>query len=235
MMMKSALLATPVLGMEIKWATFDGALDTTAPWKVKNDPVMGGGSTSDFAMTADNTGLFKGQCNIISFLGAPGFASLGAQKFEFADITGFDSLALKVKSTTPDYKGFRISFGAPGVPNHQGPIFGPPVDGIYKADFALSGGDWQIIEVPLTQFSYDSSPYTGRCDTKDPDRGTVEGPQHKCCSDSGIEPSSADVCVDSQYLSTINDVEIWAEGVEGEFSLEIEWVGAAKSDQLVQV
>merc|ERR1740117_2522816 len=55
-------------------------------------------------MTADNTGLFKGQCNIVSFLGAPGFATLGVRQFELADITGFENIALKVKSATPGYK-----------------------------------------------------------------------------------------------------------------------------------
>merc|ERR1740117_847935 len=94
---------------------------------------------------------------------------------------------------------------------------------------------WQVIEVPLSQFSYDWSSFTGRCDSKDPASFGAEGPQHKCCSDSGIEPSSADVCVESQYLSIIRDVEIWAEGVEGEFNLEIEWVGVTKLDTPIQV
>jgi len=235
-MMKAALLVSPVLGSELKWATFDGVAETTAPWAVKNDPVMGGGSTSDFTVTSGNTGLFEGECKIVSFLNAPGFAKLVAKNYAFADITGFDNLALKVKSTTPDYKGFRIAFGAPGVPAAAGPAFGPPMDGSYKADFALSGEDWQVIEVPLSQFSYDWSSFTGRCDTKDP-AGPFggEGPQHTCCSDSGIEPSTAEVCVESQYLSIINDVEIWAEGVEGVFNLEIEWVGVTKSDTPIQV
>jgi hypothetical protein len=234
-MMKAALFAAPVLGTELKWATFDGASATTAPWQVQNDPVMGGGSTSDFNVTSDNTGVFEGNCRIVSFLNAPGFAKLRAKDYQFADVTGFENLALKVKSSTPDYQGFKISIGAPGVPNAKGPSFGPIVDGSYKADFALSGTDWQVIEVPLTQFSYDWSSYTGRCDSKDPSSFSGEGVQHECCPDSGIEPSNPDVCVDSQYLSTVNDVEIWAEGVEGEFNLEIEWVGATKADLQVQV
>jgi len=234
-MMKAALFVAPVLGSELKWATFDGVPETTAPWAVQNDPVMGGGSTSDFKMTSDNTGLFTGNCRIVGFLGAPGFAKLRAKDFQFADVTGFEKLALRVKSSTPDYKGFKISFGAPGVPNAKGPHFGPKSDGAYKADFALSGNDWQTVEVPLTQFSYDCSKYTGRCDSQDPSSVANAGVQHECCADSGIEPSSPDVCVDSQYLSVVNDVEIWAEGVVGEFNLEIEWVGVTKSDQQVEV
>lgn len=79
-----------------------------------------------------------------------------------------------------------------------------------------------MVEVPLTQFSYDWSPFTGRCDSKDP-----EG-QHYCCSESGLSPSKADVCVDSKYLSKIDSLEVWAEGVKGDFNIEIDWIGASK-------
>merc|ERR1711865_508569 len=100
----------------------------------------------------------------------------------------------------------------------------------YKAGFMLNGGDWQVVEVPLTQFSYDWSGYTGRCDTKDPDGTFSKGSQHYCCDKSGLSPSKPDVCVDSKYLSKINDLEVWAEGVKGDFQIEIDWIGASKSN-----
>merc|ERR1712054_758888 len=86
--------------------------------------------------------------------------------------------------------------------------------------------EWQLVEVPLTKFSYDHSDYTGRCDSKDP-RSLFHpmGQQHYCCDKSGLEPSKPEVCVDSKYLSTINDLEIWAEGVEGDFNIQIEYIG----------
>merc|ERR1719183_52209 len=141
-----------------------------------NDPVMGGASKSTFEVSTDKTGIFNGTCAIVGFLKAPGFAKIVGSA-QFADIVGYDSIALKVRSSTPDYKGFKVAFAAPGIPKTS--IYG---GSSYKANFNLSGGDWQLVEVPLTQFSYDWSGYTGRCDTKDPDSFFHHGAQHYCCS-----------------------------------------------------
>eukprot|EP00928_Gymnodinium_smaydae_P091603 TRINITY_DN7532_c0_g2_i4.p1 TRINITY_DN7532_c0_g2~~TRINITY_DN7532_c0_g2_i4.p1 ORF type:complete len:459 (+),score=96.92 TRINITY_DN7532_c0_g2_i4:184-1377(+) len=184
---------------------------------------MGGGSTSTFRVTADKTGLFNGTCAIVGFLKAPGFAKIVGSK-KFADITGYDNIALKVRSSTPDYKGFKVAFAAPGIPKTS--VFG---GASYKADFQLNGGDWQVVEVPLTQFSYDWSSYTGRCDTKDPDSMFGKGQQHYCCDKSGLKPSKPDVCVQDKFLKSIDGLEVWAEGVQGDFNLEIEWIGATKN------
>merc|ERR1712100_913706 len=86
----------------------------------------------------------------------------------------------------------------------------------------------QVVEVPFTQFSYDWSGYTGRCDTKDPPGFLHKGTQHYCCDKSGLQPSKPEVCVDIKFLSTINSLEVWAEGVQGDFNIEIDWVGASK-------
>jgi len=99
----------------------------------------------------------------------------------------------------------------------------------YKASFQLNGGDWQLVEIPLTQFSYDWSGYTGRCDTKDPKSLFSKGVQHYCCDKSGIQPSKPEVCVDSKFLSKIDSLEVWAEGVQGDFNIEIDWIGATKT------
>mmetsp|Transcript_70915 Transcript_70915/g.122917 ORF Transcript_70915/g.122917 Transcript_70915/m.122917 type:complete len:441 (-) Transcript_70915:354-1676(-) len=219
----AVVLCGSLAAAELKLVTFDGAEVTTASWRDMNDPVMGGASKSSFAVTANRTGLFHGTCAIVSFLKAPGFAKImGSAKF--ADITGYDSIALKVKSSTPHYQGFKIAFGAPGIPKSS--VF---TTGSYKADFNLSGSAWQLVEVPLSKFSRDWSAYTGRCDTKDPDSLFMKGKQHYCCDKSGLQPSKPEVCVDSKYLSKIDGVEVWAEGVEGDFSIEIDWIGATKS------
>jgi hypothetical protein len=221
-MMKFVVL--PVLAAaDVKWASFDGAAESTASWIVKNDPVMGGGSVSNFTKTDEQTGLFQGRCNIISFLGAPGFASVVGYR-SFADASGFESIQLKVRSSTPDYKGFVVSFGAPDVPAKSGPSFGPKGPGSYKAGFQLSGADWQTVTIPRSEFSYDWSPFTGRCDTTDPGDTAV---QHYCCSDSDSKPSKDEVCVDDKLLDTVNQVSLWAEGVEGEFELEFESITAS--------
>lgn len=202
---------------DIKLATFDGAEETTASWKNQNDPVMGGASTSTFDA---NTGTFEGTCAIVGFLNAPGFAKIVGSR-QFADITGEDTISLRVKSSTPAYEGFKVAFAAPGIPKTS--IFG---GSSYKAGFTLADTtDWQVVDVPLTQFSYDWSGYTGRCDTKDPGSLGRDGQQHYCCDKSGLEPSKPEVCVEDKYLSTINDLEVWAEGVEGDFNLQIDYIG----------
>ena len=39
----------------------------------------------------------------------------------------------------------------------------------------------------------------------------------------------AEVCIQDKYLNTISRVEVWAEGVEGDFDIEVEWIGATNS------
>ena len=108
-------------------------------------------------------------------------------------------VVLRVKSPTPDYQGFRVAFAAPGIPKTS--IYG---GASYKAGFKLIGVDWQLVEIPLTQFSYDWSGYTGRCDTKDPASRFAKSKQHYCCSKSGQQPSKPEVCVNNKLLSKTN-------------------------------
>merc|ERR1711912_96360 len=103
----------------------------------------------------------------------------------------------------------------------------------YKADFNLTGSDWQTVEVPLTRFSYDRSGYTGRCDTKDPAGFLHKGQQHYCCDKSGLQPSKPEVCVDSKYLKQIDSLGVWAEGVAGDFNLESDWIGASTTSGII--
>jgi hypothetical protein len=209
-----------------KLATFDGAKETELKWVKTLDPVMGGGSTGDFSITSNGTAKFSGQVNIVSFLKAPGFAKIeGSASNVLRDITGAEHILLKLRSSTPAYQGFKVALGAPGVPSDS-PF---QRQGAYKSEFNLTdSNDWQVVSVPLSHFSYDTSDYTGRCDSKDPN-----GKQHYCCDKSGFQPSNSEVCIDSKYLSVINDLQVWAEGVEGDFDLEIEWIGASVATVLV--
>merc|ERR1711918_288244 len=79
------------------------------------------------------------------------------------------------------------------------------------APFMVDGTDAQIVSIPFTDFSYDWSAYTGACDTLDP-----TGQQHVCCTD-----ETPDVCPTADFLAKITDVEVWAEGTEGDFHLEV--------------
>jgi len=117
----------------------------------------------------------------------------------------------KVRSDTPDYQGFKVGFSAKGIPKTS--PYGAPS---FKAPFAVSGTDWQIVTVNFDAFSYDWSPYTGKCDTKDP-----TGQQHHCCTS-----DSPQYCPTKEFLSAITDMQVWAEGVAGDFHLEVEWFAA---------
>ena len=204
--------------------TFDGARGTTHHWVDMNDPVMGGRSHSDFRVTDDDVLAFQGTCAIVPFLHAPGFAKIytadarssGRLLTPFPDVSKHFSgaLHLRVRTTTPQYSGFKVAFGADGArrptPSRHG-------GSSFKADFPpLTGTDWQEIAIPFNQFSIDWSEYTGECTTRDP-----TGQQHYCCS-----AAHPEVCPTAAHLRSINSVEVWAEGVEGTFTLDIDWIAA---------
>jgi len=164
---------------------------------------------------------FVGSCKIVPFLKAPGFCKVGTESYfhtdKFADISSYidGTINLKVKSTTPKYAGFRIAFGAKDIPRKT---HGP---GSFKSGFTLKDTeDWQTVSIPFSSFSYDWSEFTGRCDTKDP-----TGVQHHCCGTG----EDAKYCPNAENLKEIDFLEIWSEGIEGDYSLEIASISAATS------
>jgi hypothetical protein len=202
-------------------ATFDGVLPiATHRWKEMSDPVMGGKSHGTFKRTLDvnknYVGEFGGFCAIVPFLKAPGFCKMETETFgKFNDVSASfgGSLQLYVKSTTPDYKGFKVAFTAKGgqrpTPSRHG-------GSSFKANFVLSSSDWELVKIPFHRFSIDWSEYTGECSTKDP-----TGEQHHCCTSEHPE-----VCPTAAHLRDIESLEVWAEGVEGSFGLQVMWIGA---------
>jgi len=197
----------------IKLASFDGAKDTTYTWKDMNDPVMGGVSKATFTLDKPSgTALFKGLTAIVPSLKAPGFCNAETTDgylTRFANVQGASHMSLKVKHTGPVFKGYKISFAA----NTLDPQFDS-----YKAPFEIkSPGVWEIVHVPFTDFSKDWSSYTGRCDTIDP-----TGKAHKCCNSTYPE-----VCPTEKNKGSIQQLGLWTEGVEGSFSLSVEWIGAS--------
>merc|ERR1712086_212053 len=190
-----------------------------------DDPVMGGRSAGSFSVLTDPppvspiAGHFRGHCAIVPFLHAPGFCKVTADgTFHDASTYANGAMQLYVKSSTPAYKGFKVAFGAVGASRPHPSRHGGAT---FKANFALSGQhtDWQLVEVPFHRFSIDWSEYTGDCSTKDP-----TGEQHVCCSSEHPE-----VCPTAAHLKAITSVEVWAEGSEGDFSLEIAWIGAGSA------
>ncbi len=191
-------------------------------WADMNDPVMGGKSSSSFS-TKGNLGIFSGYVAIVPFLKAPGFCKVATQRgwFQPSRIANASkyidgALYITARSTTPNYKGFKVAFTAKnttrphsGGVHHAGPSF--------KAGFAVpAGDDFATIRVPFSDFSVDWSEFTGRCDTRDP-----TGVQHVCCS-----ADHPEVCPMAHHLANLLSFEIWAEGVEGKFGISLKRIAA---------
>ena len=75
---------------------------------------MGGQSNSDYKVDGD---LLKwdGEVKIVPSLSAPGFANLETSKNyldNFPDASGSSHVTLVIKTSTPDYQGFKVSFAA---------------------------------------------------------------------------------------------------------------------------
>ena len=216
-LLAAALAYTPA---PLPLATFDGE-PSDKKWSVMNDPVMGGQSHSSLSMS-EGFGSFRGKCAIVPFLHAPDFCQMSTTHGLFAEPNFKDASAyidgalyLTVRSAEA-YSGFKVSFTAKhakrpggGAIHHAGPSF--------KADFnVVPGSQFRTVRVPFSSFSVDWSEYTGKCDSKDPD-----GVQHHCCS-----PEHPEVCATAQHLSEITGISLWAEGVEGEFHLDVASIGA---------
>ena len=163
-------------------------------------------------------GLFQGTCAIVSFLHAPGFCKISTVSGQFADASAWinGGLHLTLKSSTPAYAGFKVDFTSDNMPVPQGFRHGYPA---FKAAFTLPAearGEFVTVRVPFSDFSVDTSEYTGRCDTTDPN-----GLHHHCCS-----AAHPEVCPMPDHLRSLRGMQLWAEGVEGAFELEIRSIEA---------
>jgi len=191
--------------------------DAPLQWRVTNDPVMGGGSSSTF-LIADGVGTFQGTCRIVTFLNAPGFAKVTARDSSFPDAAASGALYLTVRSSTPTYAGFRVDWSsAAPMPSAQGWRHG---ERSFKAGFTLpeeAARGFVTVRVPWSSFSVDWSEYTGECNTVDP----IVGTHHHCCS-----ATHPDVCPTAAHLRAINGIGLWAEGVEGDFELVVQNISA---------
>ena len=147
-------------------------------------------------------------------LSAPGFIKAAADG-TFADASSAVSgdLVLKVRSETPDYAGFRVTF-ASGTASPDYSCAGggsiPLSRGCFKAKFtAPAGGEFAEVRIPFKTFSDKWSPATGE--------------QTTTCAD------DTDVCPTAHALSKIERVEVWAEGALGHVHLELLSVRAEAS------
>jgi hypothetical protein len=185
-------------------------------WSEMDDPVMGGKSKGTWSMDS-GYGAWLGTVQNVSFLHAPGFCSIETAALKTADASAYikGGFVIKVRTSTPDFTGFKLKFSSPSVPKHHGQHGGQ--SGSHAQGFrvpASKNGEWQSVFLPFNKFSYDWSDFTGDCATKDPD-----GYQHRCCSE-----KDSDVCPTATQLKGLDSVRIYAEGVEGDFQMDVKEV-----------
>jgi len=214
MLLAAALQLALSAASGMSLVTFDGAAGTTFVFKELNDPVMGGKSTGTWNVDAkEKVGIFDGEVVDVPSLKAPGFIKAAADG-KFPDVSGFvqGDLVLLLRTTTPDYKGFRVSFASGTLSAAYACSGGGTIPfsrGCFKAKFSVpSGGAGALVTVriPFSDFSDNWSPATGE--------------QTKTCKD------NKDVCPSAKTLAGIKRIEVWAEGVSGKVHLEVKSISA---------
>merc|ERR1711998_159020 len=190
----------------VKLVTFDGSKASEHSFTELNDPVMGGKSTGTWSL-GQGFGIFDGQVNDVPSLKAPGFIKASARG-SFADASpaiGGD-LVLVVRTTTPEYKGFRVSFAAGALsPSYSCAGGGglPGSRGCFKAKFSVpAGSNFTAVRIPFNLFSDKWSSATGE--------------QTESCA------AHHDVCPTAERLAKLQSIEVWAEGALGKVHLEIQ-------------
>jgi hypothetical protein len=193
--------------------TFDGATGTTFKFVELNDPVMGGKSTGTWSV-GDGFGIIDGEVVNVPSLKAPGFIKAAADG-KFPDISEFSdgSLVLKVRTSTPDYAGYRVSFAA-GAASAAFACAGggslPFSRGCFKQKFSVpAGSDFVEVKLPFNTFSDKWSSATGEHNAE-------------CAKEK-------DVCPTAAKLAKIRRIEFWGEGVAGKLHLEVKSVSAEKA------
>merc|ERR1711904_762665 len=145
--------------------TFDGAEQTSFDFKALNDPVMGGKSSGTWAL-GSGFGILDGEVVDVPSLSAPGFIKAAADG-SFPDISAFadGNLVLSVRTSTPDFAGYRVTFVSGAIsPNFACAGGGslPLSRGCYKQKFSVpAGDDFVEIKLPFNTFSDKWSSATG--------------------------------------------------------------------------
>jgi hypothetical protein len=194
-------LSLPTADQGITLATFDGQdKGASHKWKVENDPVMGGQSDSTFAVK-DGLGDFSGNCRIVPKLQAPGFTIALTE----SPLVGHFP---DVSSQDGLFLGVRNAGG--NITDFKVAFCDARINlytcqfASYKADFSVQPSDAVTeVFVPWAKFSDKWSAATGK--------HTAEHP-----------PSAS-------TLKGITQLQIWVEGVAGQFHLQIRSVRAGKT------
>jgi len=200
----------------VRLVTFDGSEGTTFEFEAHNDPVMGGVSTSTFEVNEEeNFGIFNGTVKIVPSLNAPGFCSMQADgEYNDASTTIDGGIVLRVRSSSPEYAGFRMVFVGNALSPDYACRFGgtvPLTNGCYKALFNVPpGNEFVDVAIPFSKFSDHWDPSTGTHITE--------------CAD------DLSVCPTEKALGKITQIQIMGEGVAGDFHLEVESIAASSKN-----
>ena len=175
--------------------------------------LQGGVSTGTWTVNEDGQyGVLNGTVEDVPALKAPGFITANGGG-HFVDVSQFidGDLILKVRSSTANYTGFRVSFAAgilvvPEYACASGAAL-PFSGGCYKAHYAVpAGDDFSEVRIPFNQFSDHWNSATGELT--------------KTCAE------HPEVCPTAHELRHIKRIDFWAEGVKGDVHLEIMSVSA---------
>jgi hypothetical protein len=144
-------------------------------------------------------GIFDGNCRIVPSLSAPGFCNAEAEP-------GFLAGPMADVSSYFSGGGLTYTYASTGELTSFKAAFGTKLQhdfGSFKADFeVVSDGKVRDVFIPFTSFSNKWSSSTGE-------------PTTACSS------AHPEVCPTVKSLSAIGAVGIWAEGVAGQFHVEI--------------
>ena len=153
----------------------------------------------------------------VPHLSAPGFISIYADgTFNDVSSTITGGLVLRVRTSTPDYHGFRAVFAAGATSpsyscRHGGSV--PYSNGCYKAKFEVPPGK-EFVDVNV-QFSFFSDHWDDHT-----------GDQTISCAD---DPT---VCPSEEDLKGIKRIELMAEGWAGDVHIEVESIIAYATDSV---
>lgn len=218
--MQTILFATSLSTVPL--VTFDGAPGTTFKFVELNDPVMGGQSTGTWNVTKGEFGTMKGEVVDVPSLSAPGFIKTCANgKFADASSAAGGMLVLTVRSRTPDYRGYRVSFAsgtASGAYACSGGGSIPFSRGCFKSSFVVmpsTAYEFFDVEIPFANFTDLWSPATGE-------------PTSTCKQD-------ASACATAKVLASITRFELWAEGAKGAVDIDLMRVTAKPADARVSL
>jgi len=203
--MKTIFAASAIAASAIDLVTF---VDDAANWVALIDPVMGGQSVAT-ATIADGHGVLDGEVKIVPALNAAGFITAQSDiKVDASSADGGD-LVMKVRSSTPDYSGFKVSFAASAMSPTLACASGGAIPflgrGCFKSAFTVpAGDDFTEVRIPLSEFTDKWDSATGELTT--------------LCKD---DPS---VCPSASKLKKVQRIAIWGEGQVGAVHIEVDSV-----------